>query len=411
MTQPQVNGDRLWQSLMDMARIGPGVAGGNRRITLTEEDRQGRDLFVSWVKAAGCAVTVDAIGNIFARRPGRNPGADPVITGSHLDTQPTGGRFDGVFGVLAGVEVLRSMNDLKLETLRPVEVAVWTNEEGSRFQPAMFGSGTFTGKFTLEQSYAAKDSNGITVGEALGRIGYKGSAPAAPRPIHAYIEAHIEQGPVLETERKTIGVVSGIQGVKWFKARVSGMNAHAGTTPMEVRRDPLLGASRMVQAVDRITRATRPDCVGTVGEFSVGPGSINVINQEVRFSIDLRCPDAGVLATLENNVLAACREIAQEMGLGLEIDPIWYSEPTDFHQRVVGAVAKAASHLGYSARRMVSGAGHDAKYLAEICPAGMIFIPCEKGISHNEAENITREDAAAGANVLLNAVLALANEG
>jgi N-carbamoyl-L-amino-acid hydrolase len=355
-------------------------------------------------------VTVDAVGNIFARRAGKKEDASPVMTGSHLDTQPTGGKFDGVFGVLAGLEAIRSLNDQKLETARPVELVVWTNEEGSRFQPAMFGSGTFTGKFSLEQSYAARDSDGVTVGEALKQIGYRGDAPARPRPIHAYLEAHIEQGPVLETERKTIGIVSGIQGVKWFKARVTGMNAHAGTTPMEVRRDPLLGAARMVQAVDRITRATRPDCVGTVGEFKVGPGSINVINQEVRFSIDLRCPDAGVLAALEKNVTAACREVAAEMGLGLELDPIWYSEPTDFNPRVVGAVAQAAAGLGYSARRIVSGAGHDAKYLAEICPTGMIFIPCEKGISHNEAENITPEDAAAGANVLLNSVLALANE-
>lgn len=411
MAAPAVNQERLWQSLMDMAKVGPGVAGGSRRLALTEEDRQGRDLFVAWAKAAGCAVSVDAIGNIFARRAGSEPDAAPVMTGSHLDTQPTGGRFDGVFGVLAGLEVLRTLNDRQVTTRRPVEVVVWTNEEGSRFQPAMFGSGVFTGRFPLEQAYAAKDAQGVSAREALEKIGYRGAVPAAPRPIHAYLEAHIEQGPILEHERKTIGAVSGIQGVKWFKACVTGMNAHAGTTPMEVRRDPLLGAARMVQAIDQITRATRPDCVGTVGEFTVGPGSINVINQEVRFSVDLRCPDAQVLAALETKVAAACRQIAEDAGLGLEWKPIWYSEPTDFDGRVVGTVARAAQEFGYAVRPIVSGAGHDAKHLAEICPTGMIFIPCEKGISHNEAESITPQDAAAGANVLLNTVLKLANEG
>ena len=405
----QVNKDRLWQSLMEMAKIGPGVAGGNKRLALTEEDRQGRDLFCAWAREAGCAVSVDGMGNIFARRPGRRPGAEPVLAGSHLDTQPTGGRFDGVFGVLAALEVLRSLNDRKLETARPVEVVVWTNEEGSRFQPAMIGSGVFSGKFTLAEGHAQKDADGVTLGAALEKIGYKGQAPAGPRPIHAYLEAHIEQGPILETERKTIGIVTGIQGVKWFKARVTGMNAHAGTTPMEVRRDPLLGAAKMVQAVDRITRATRPDCVGTVGEFKVGPGSINVINAEVRFSIDLRCPDGDVLHQLEANVRAACAGIAQESGLALELDEIWYSEPTAFNPKIVEAVAQATAQQGYAARRIVSGAGHDAKYLADICPTAMIFIPCEKGISHNESENITPEQAQAGANVLLNTILALAN--
>jgi N-carbamoyl-L-amino-acid hydrolase len=410
MAAHQVNQDRLWQSLLDMAKIGPGVAGGNRRLALTEEDRQGRDLFCAWAKAAGCAVTVDGMGNIFARRAGRKPAASPVLTGSHLDTQPTGGRFDGVYGVLAGLEVVRSLNDRKLETARPVEVVVWTNEEGSRFQPAMVGSGVFSGRFTLEEGYGQADADGVRLGDALEKIGYKGAAKAGPRPIHSYLEAHIEQGPILEAERKTIGIVSGIQGVKWFKARVTGMNSHAGTTPMEVRRDPLVGAARMVQAVDRITRATRPDCVGTVGEFKVGPGSINVINAEVRFSIDLRCPDGGVLRELEAKVRAACGEIAQEAGLSLQLDEIWYSEPTEFDAKVVQTIAQAAGQAGYPARRIVSGAGHDAKHLAEICPTGMIFIPCENGISHNEAENITPEQAGAGANVLLNSVLTLANE-
>jgi N-carbamoyl-L-amino-acid hydrolase len=314
-----------------------------------------------------------------------------------------------VFGVLAGLEVVRSLNDAKLETARPVDVVVWTNEEGSRFQPAMIGSGVFSGRFTLAEGYARTDADGVTLGAALEKIGYKGAAPARPRP-HAYLEAHIEQGPILETERKTIGVVTGIQGVKWFKARVVGMNAHAGTTPMEVRRDPLLGAAKMVQAIDRITRATRPDCVGTVGEFKVGPGSINVINADVRFSIDLRCPDADVLGRLEAQVRAECAGIAQDMGLALDVEEIWYSEPTAFNPAIVNAVAQATAGHGYSARRIVSGAGHDAKHLSEICPTAMIFIPCEKGISHNESENITPDQAQAGANVLLDTILTLANQ-
>jgi N-carbamoyl-L-amino-acid hydrolase len=410
MPPPQVNPARLWQTLMDMAKIGPGIAGGNRRLALTEEDRQGRDLFCSWAKDAGCTVSVDGMGNIFARRPGKRTDAEPVMTGSHLDTQPTGGRFDGVYGVLAGLEAVRAMNDGKIETRRPVEVVVWTNEEGSRFQPAMIGSGVFSGAFTLEQGYGQVDAEGIRLGDALDKIGYKGTAKSGPRPVHAYLEAHIEQGPILEAERKTIGVVSGIQGVKWFKAKVTGMNAHAGTTPMEVRRDPLVGAAKMVQAVDRITRALRPDCVGTVGEFKVGPGSINVINQDVKFSIDLRCPDRDVLHELERGVRGACAEIAQEMGLKLEIEEIWYYEPTAFNTKVVDTVAQAAQALGYSTRRIVSGAGHDAKHLAGVCPTGMVFIPCENGISHNEAETITPEQAGAGANVLLNTILALANQ-
>ncbi len=410
MNDVRVNESRLWASLMEMAKIGPGVAGGNRRLALTAEDKAGRDLFCLWAKAAGCAVSVDGMGNIFARRAGSEAGAAPVLTGSHLDTQPTGGRFDGVFGVLAGLEVLRSLNDRGLATRRPVEVVVWTNEEGSRFQPAMIGSGVFAGRFTLDYGYAQQDADGVKLGDALERIGYKGQ-PAGQRPVHAYLEAHIEQGPILETERKTIGVVSGIQGVKWFKARVTGMNSHAGTTPMEVRRDPLLGAAKMVQAVDRITRATRPDCVGTVGEFKVGPGSINVINADVRFSIDLRCPDGAVLEKLAADVRGACQQIAGDSGLQLELEEIWYSEPTAFNAQVVDTVAGVAGRLGYGTRRIISGAGHDAKHLAEVCPTGMIFIPCERGISHNEAENITPADAAAGATVLLHSVLELAGEG
>jgi len=331
-----------------------------------------------------------------------------VICGSHLDTQPTGGRYDGVFGVLAGLEAMRALNDAGVTTRHPVEVALWTNEEGSRFQPAMMGSGVFSGVLDQAATEATRDAQGRSVKDELERIGYRGDAPCRPRPIAAYLEAHIEQGPILESEGRTIGIVTGIQGIKWYKATLGGINAHAGTTPMEVRRDPLVGAARMIAEIDRITRAFRPDAVSTVGEFAVTPGSINVINQQVRFSVDLRCPEDAGLAELERRVVAACAEIAGSQGLTWNLEPIWHSPATAFAPAVVGAVEKAASELGLSARRIVSGAGHDAKYLSEICPTAMVFIPCAGGISHNESESITPEDAEAGANVLLSALIRLA---
>jgi N-carbamoyl-L-amino-acid hydrolase len=408
MSELKVNGARLWASLEEMAQIGPGVAGGNRRLALTDEDKAGRDRFVAWAREAGCEVSIDQVGNIFARRPGTDAAAEPVLAGSHLDTQPTGGRYDGVFGVLAALEAIRSLNDAGLRTRRAVEAVVWTNEEGSRFQPAMNGSGVFAGVMALQTAYDARDAAGLRFGDELARIGYQGDVPARARPIHAYLEAHIEQGPILEVEGKEIGIVTGIQGIKWFKLAVRGFNAHAGTTPMEVRRDALVGAARMVDAVDRVTRATRPDAVATVGMFSVSPGSINVINEQVSLSLDLRCPDGAGLSTLESKVRAACEEVAERMGLGLDFEEIWYAPPTAFPDPVVGAVERSAVSLGYTARRIVSGAGHDAKYLADICPTGMIFIPCKGGVSHNEAERIEPAQAEQGANVLLRTVLELA---
>ncbi len=410
MTELQVNGERLWASLEAMAQIGPGVAGGNRRLALTDEDKAGRDLFVAWAREAGCAVTVDAVGNIFVRRAGSRADAPPVMSGSHLDTQPTGGRYDGVFGVLAALEVVRTLNDHGVTTQRPVEVAVWTNEEGSRYQPAMNGSGVFAGAMALQAAYDQVDADGLRFGDELERIGYRGEAPCRVFPIHAYIETHIEQGPVLEAEGSAIGVVTGIQGIKWFKGALRGFNAHAGTTPMEVRRDPLVGAGRMLDAIDRTTRRLRPDAVATVGEFAVSPGSINVINEEVRFSLDLRCPEDAALLTLEEKVRVACGEIAEDMGLELSLEEIWHSPATAFSPQVVEAVEQGATAMGYSARRMVSGAGHDAKYMADICPTGMIFIPCRDGVSHNEAEHIEPEQAEAGANVLLQAMVHLAGQ-
>ena len=410
MNIPSVDGERLWQSLMEMARIGATERGGSCRLALTEEDRQGRDLFVSWARELGCAITIDSMGNIFVRRGGKDQDAAPVITGSHLDTQPTGGRFDGVYGVLAGLEVLRTLHDADIATQRPVEVVVWTNEEGSRFQPAMIGSGVFADQLDQGHAYAQTDGDGVTLGQALERIGYKGEVPCEPRPVHAYLETHIEQGPVLEAEDKVVGVVTGIQGIRWFQCKVRGINAHAGTTPMEVRRDPLLGASRMVEAIDRAARTLRPDAVSTVGMFRVSPGSINVINEEVAFSLDVRCPDAAALETLVKEIRLACERVAGDMGLQLEMDEIWYSPPTAFADPVIDAVERSAAALAHPHRRIVSGAGHDAKYMADICPTGMIFIPCKDGISHNEIEYAEPEHITAGADVLLRTILELAGQ-
>lgn len=410
MADLSVNGDRLWASLEEMAQIGPGVAGGNRRLALTDEDKTGRDRFVAWAREAGCTITVDAVGNIFARRAGSEPDVAPVLAGSHLDTQPTGGRYDGVFGVLSALEVVRTLNDQGVQTRRPVEVVVWTNEEGSRFQPAMAGSAVFSGAMTLETACDARDESGKRFGDELERIGYRGELPARKRPLHAYLEAHIEQGPVLEVEGRQIGIVTGIQGIKWYKLAVHGFNAHAGTTPMEVRRDPLVGAARMVDAIDRVTRAARPDAVATVGMFAVSPGSINVINERVDFSVDLRCPDDAAVLGIEAQVREACGEVAEQMGLQLTFEEIWHSPATAFAPPVVEAVERSAVSLGYRARRIVSGAGHDAKHLADICPTAMIFIPCKDGVSHNEAEHIEPEQAEEGANVLLRTVLELAQQ-
>ncbi len=409
MTDPTINPERLWKSLMEMAAVGATPAGGCRRLALSDEDKAGRDLFVEWAKEAGCAITVDAAGNIFARREGTEPDAAPVLAGSHLDTQPTGGKFDGPLGVLAALEAVRAMNDHGVATHRPVEVAVWTNEEGTRFQPACTGSLVFSGTLALERAYACEDSEGRKLGDELARIGYKGEATCCGRPVHAYLEVHIEQGPVLENEGTAIGAVTGIQGKKTMRVRVTGMNAHAGTTPMEVRRDPMVGTARMVLEIDRLTRASRPNAVATVGSLQVEPGSINVINREVRFTIDLRCPDDATLTSLDRAFRAAVIEASGATGLEAVYEEISSSATTPFDEQMVAAVEQAAGALGLSSRRMMSGAGHDARYLSHVCPAGMVFVPCEGGLSHNEAESITPAQAADGARVLLHAVCSLAN--
>ena len=404
-----VNGERLWDSLMAMAAIGATPKGGVKRIALTPEDKAGRDQFVAWCKVQGLTITVDRMGNIFARREGAESGLPPVMSGSHLDTQPSGGRFDGCYGVMAALEACRTLDDHGIVTRRPIEIAVWTNEEGTRFTPVMEGSGVFAGKFTLEHARAQKDVNGISMGEALDAIGYAGDAPCGHlfHPVAAYLEAHIEQGPVLENENKTIGVVTGGLGQRWFDVIVTGMEAHAGPTPMHLRRDALQGAAQIVAAVDAIGRA-HPDTRATVGHLRVEPNSRNVIPGTVHFSVDLRAPTDAQLSTMEQNVReAATRECAARK-LDYTMVQTVYFPPTPFAEACRNAARTAAERLGYPHRELVSGAGHDAIYMASVCPAGMIFVPCKDGISHNEIEDAKPEHITAGCNVLLQALLELA---
>ncbi len=405
MQNIRIDADRLWNSLMEMAKIGATEKGGVCRLALTDLDKQGRDLFVRWCREAGCTVTIDRMGNIFARRPGRDDSLPPVMTGSHLDTQPTGGKFDGIFGVLAGLEVIRTLNDCNYQTQAPIEVAVWTNEEGSRFAPAMTASGVFAGVFDLEYGLSRADKDGKTMGVELARIGYAGDAPCGGRPIAALFEAHIEQGPILEAERKTIGVVTGAQGQRWYEITITGQEAHAGPTPMARRRDALVGASRLVLDVNRIGLENQPYACATVGLIQSSPNSRNTIPGKVFFTVDFRHPDDAVLTRMCDALKAAVDRVTQELRLDAKVEEIWYSPPVKFAEPCVEAVRRAAERLGYPHMDIVSGAGHDAVYISRVAPTGMIFVPCEDGISHNEVENATREDIAAGAQVLLHAML------
>ena len=411
MQNLQINANRLWDSLMEMAQIGATPKGGVCRLTLTDLDKQGRDLFIRWCKEAGCTVAVDKVGNIFARREGRKPQLPAIMTGSHLDTQPTGGKFDGVYGVLAGLEVLRTLNDYGHETDAPIELIVWTNEEGWRFSPAMMGSGVYAGVFKLDEVMAKKDVDGKAFGDELKRIGFAGDAPAAPRPSAAYFEAHIEQGPILEAEKKTIGVVTGAQGQRWYEVTVTGQEAHAGPTPMARRKDALVGASRMIDAVNRIGLKHQPNACATVGHMQVSPNSRNTIPGKVFFTVDFRHPVDATLSAMDHDLKAACREIADAIGLEVEVKDFWYFPPTPFDPKLVADVRSGAERFGYAHRDIISGAGHDAVYMAKVSPTAMIFVPCEDGISHNEIENAKAEDLAAGCNVLLHAILAHAHQG
>jgi N-carbamoyl-L-amino-acid hydrolase len=401
----RINGHRLWSSLMELAKIGATAKGGVCRLALTDLDRQGRDLVVSWAKQAGLTITVDQIGNVFMRRAGTNPALPPIACGSHIDTQPTGGKFDGNYGVLAGLEVVRALNDANVRTEAPIEVVFWTNEEGSRFVPVMMGSGVFAGAFSLESVYAAKDVEGKTVGDELRRIGYVGDEVPGRHPLGAYFEAHIEQGPVLEDEGKTIGIVTGVLGLRWYDCTVHGMEAHAGPTPMALRKDALQVATRIMQEVVAIAHRYPPYGRGTVGFVQIHPNSRNVIPGRVKFSIDLRNVDSASLDAMDADIRAFILQTASDRGLQIDLEQVSYFPPCPFERGCVDAVAAAARTLGYSAMEAVSGAGHDAVYMARLAPAGMVFVPCKDGISHNEIEDAKPEHLEAGCNVLLHAML------
>ncbi|CAI1932254.1 N-carbamoyl-L-amino acid hydrolase [Serratia proteamaculans] len=401
----QVNGERLWQSLLDMARFGAIPKDGVTRLALSEEDRQARDQLRDWAKEAGCSVRVDRMGNMFLRREGTRPELAPVITGSHVDSQPNGGRFDGIYGVLAGLEVIRTLNERQIATERAMEVVNWTNEEGARFAPAMISSGVFAGVFDLAYGLSRSDAQGISLGEALQHIGYAGEHPVGGMPIHAAFELHIEQGPILEAENIEIGVVTTAQGQRWYELEITGFSAHAGTTPMDRRRDALLGFATLVMAVNTIGKNFMPDARATVGMAQITPNSRNVVPGKVFFSIEFRHPQEVVLEQMEQQLLAAVAEVGTQ-GLSASAERIFQYQPIRFDQGCIDSVRQAALALGYSHRDMVSGAGHDACYLSRVAPTAMIFIPCVEGISHNELENISPAWATAGANVLLNALLA-----
>ncbi|MCP4188936.1 MAG: Zn-dependent hydrolase [Gammaproteobacteria bacterium] len=400
-----VDGERLWDSLMQMAEIGATEKGGCCRLALTDLDKQSRDLFREWCEAAGCTIRIDKMGNIFARREGSEPDLPVVMVGSHLDTQPTGGRFDGVYGVLTGLEIIRSMNDLNVQTRHPIEVCVWTNEEGSRFAPAMVSSGVFGGIFDLEYGLSRADADGITMGEELQRIDYAGDEEVGGREVHVYFEAHIEQGPILEVENKTIGIVTDAQGQRWYEVTLTGVESHAGPTPMNRRKDALLGAAQVVQLVNQVGLDNAPLACATVGMLNVYPNSRNVIPGSVSFAIDFRHPDDDVLAGMDEQMRIGLEQITSRMGLGCELEQIFYYAPIAFDQSCVSAVRNAVKTHGYSSREIVSGAGHDACYLAGVAPTSMVFIPCVDGISHNEVEDAKPGWVTAGANVMLHAVL------
>lgn len=404
----KINGARLWDSLMEMAKIGPGIAGGNNRQTLTDEDAEGRELFEKWCKKAGCEMGLDQMGNMFAHRAGTDSTALPVYVGSHLDTQPTGGKYDGVLGVLGGLEILRTLNDLKIKTKHPIVVTNWTNEEGTRFAPPMLSSGVFAGMHTQDWAYDRTDAAGLKFGDELKRIGWKGEEAVGSRVMHAFFELHIEQGPILEAEGKTIGVVTHGQGLSWTQVTISGKESHTGSTPMPMRKNAGLGMARVLELVDEIAWSHKPHAVGAAGHIDVSPNSRNVIPGNAVFTIDFRSPDLDVISDMEKRLKDGATKICAEMGLEVSFEKVGGFDPVKFDDGCVGAVRAAAERLGYSHMDLISGAGHDACWINKTAPTAMVMCPCIDGLSHNEAEEISSEWATAGADVLLHAVLEMA---
>jgi N-carbamoyl-L-amino-acid hydrolase len=400
-----IDAERLWDTLMETAAIGGTPKGGICRLTLTDLDRQVRDWFKARCETLGMTVSTDDMGVMFARRAGTRSDLPPIALGSHLDTQPTGGKFDGVLGVLGALEAVRTLVEAGYETYAPIEIVNWTNEEGSRFAPAMTASGVFSGALTREWAAAREDREGMTLDAALAEIGYRGAEPCGQHPLSAFFELHIEQGPILEAEAKEIGIVTGVQGMRWYEVTVVGQDAHTGATPMHLRKNALVGAARLVERIDQIARAHAPLAVGSVGLMEVKPNSRNVVPGEVFFSVDLRHPEIAVLDSMEQMLIASLAETCDPLGLSTKMDRIWENPPVRFDTECVEAIRKGVEISGYAARDIVSGAGHDAAYVSRVAPAAMIFVPCRGGISHNEAEFSSKEQCAAGAQVLLQAVL------
>ncbi len=401
----RVNGPRLWDSIMDMAKVGPGIAGGNNRQTLTDEDAEGRELFAGWCRQAGMTLGIDAMGNMFATFAGSDPDALPVYVGSHLDTQPTGGKYDGVLGVLGALEIIRTLNDLGIQTRRPIVVTNWTNEEGTRFAPAMLASGVFAGVHDQEWAYERTDASGLKFGDELQRIGWKGQEETGARRMHAFFELHIEQGPILESEGVDIGVVTHGQGLSWTQVTITGKESHTGSTPMPMRKNAGLGMARVLQLVDEIAWSHQPGAVGAAGHIEVHPNSRNVIPGKAVFTVDFRSPDADVISDMESRLRDGGQKICEQLSLSVEFEKVGGFEPVEFDSDCVAAVRNAAEQLGYSHRNIVSGAGHDACWINRVAPTAMVMCPCVDGLSHNEAEEISPAWATAGVDVLLHAVV------
>ncbi len=401
----KLDGDRLWQSLMDMAKIGPGVAGGNNRQTLTDEDAEGRELFKKWCLKENLKMGLDSMGNMFAERPGTEPDLLPVYVGSHLDTQPTGGKYDGVLGVLGALEMMRTLNDLNIKTRRPIVIVNWTNEEGTRFAPPMMASGVFAGMHTQDWAYGRTDADGKKFGDEIQRIGWVGDEKVGARKMHAFFELHIEQGPILEAENKDIGVVTHGQGLNWLQVTLTGRESHTGSTPMSMRLNAGLGMARITELVHAIAMKNQPEAVGAVGHCDVYPNSRNIIPGKCVFTIDFRSPSFDTQESMERELREGAEKIAKELKLGLEIEKAGHFDPVTFDETCVAAVRNAAERLGYSHRNLISGAGHDACWINKVAPAAMVMCPCVDGLSHNEAEEISKDWASKGANVLFQAVL------
>ena len=405
MENLKINGSRLWDSLMEMAKIGPGIAGGNNRQTLTDEDAEGRTLFQKWCEVAGCTMGLDQMGNMFATRPGLDPDALPVYVGSHLDTQPTGGKYDGILGVLGGLEIIKTLNDLNIKTKHPIVVTNWTNEEGTRYAPPMLASGVFGGVHTQEWAYDRVDADGKRFGDELVRIGWRGDEKVGERKMHAFFELHIEQGPILEAENKDIGVVTHGQGLSWTEITIIGKDSHTGSTPMHMRKNAGLAMARILENVDEIALSHAPHAVGAAGHIDVYPNSRNVIPGKVVFTVDLRSPELAVIDDMEQRLRSGAKKICDDMGLEVSFEKVGGFDPVTFDEKCVSSIRNAAERMGYSHMNIISGAGHDACWINGVAPSAMVMCPCVDGLSHNEAEDISKEWAVAGADVLMHAVI------